>query len=229
MADKHPVAVRITRPYDTEDEFLNGEIDTLTRTTVLLVGAQKRPEGVVLRFEITLRNGAALVRGEGRVVGYKEDAHMGEPGLLMRFTRLDSKSKALVDRASVRREAKRQSIRPPPPPPPPSPPPPPPPESEDRPSAVPEIQVTFEAPRPSSSNPPASASAESVALPSSPTLSIMTPSAPEGVPALRTPSRGQSREIAPPPDRDATLERLRNRAKTLRPEQVEAILKARGT
>jgi hypothetical protein len=186
VAEK-PVAVRIVRPYDTEDDFLDGEIDTLTRTTVMLVGAQKRPDGVVLRFEIALRNGMVLIRGEGRVVAYKENAHQGEPGLLLRFTRLDSKSKGLVDRAATRRDGKR-SIRPPPPPPPtPEPAPP----SDDRPSAAPEIQVV----------------AESV-----PNIPVTTSSV----------------EVATPPDRDMILERLRARAKTLDPAQIEAILKARS-
>jgi hypothetical protein len=220
MAEK-PVAVRITRPYDSEDEFLTGDIDTLTRTTVLLVGAQKRPDGVVLRFEITLRNGTALVRGEGRVVAYKENAHAGEPGLLLRFTRLDSKSKALVDRASVRREEKRASIRPPPPAASPLPPPP-----AERPSDV-EIPVTHAAPEASpippppdlrpADPPPSSAPSISVSVVSSPALSVASPSS--GTPIA----------MAAPPDREAILDRLRTRAKTLKPDQVEAILKARGT
>ena len=68
MAEKSPVAVRIARPYDTEEEFLDGEIDTLTRTTVMLVGAHKRPDGVVLRFEITLRTGPPILRGGAHMV-----------------------------------------------------------------------------------------------------------------------------------------------------------------
>ena len=103
---KAPVAIRITRPYATEDEFLEREFDTLTHTSVILLGAQSRPQGVVLRFEITLKSGDSILRGEGRVVAYKERAYGGEPGLTLRFTRLDSRSKSLVDRASALREAR---------------------------------------------------------------------------------------------------------------------------
>jgi hypothetical protein len=103
---KPPVAIRITRPYATEAEFLEREFDTLTHTSVILLGAQSRPPGVVLRFEIVLKSGESLLRGEGRVVGYKEKAYAGEPGLSLRFTRLDSRSKTLVDRASALREAR---------------------------------------------------------------------------------------------------------------------------
>jgi hypothetical protein len=103
---KPPVAIRITRPYSTEAEFLEREFDTLTHTSVILLGAQARPQGVVLRFEIVLKSGESMLRGEGRVVGYKEKAYAGEPGLSLRFTRLDSRSKTLVDRASALREAR---------------------------------------------------------------------------------------------------------------------------
>ena len=106
QGSKSPVAIRITRPYATEDEFLAHELDTVTKSGVTLVGAQVRPEGVVLRFEITLADGTPILRGEGRVVGYKATAHGSEPGLALRFTRLDSKSKALVDRAAALRDAR---------------------------------------------------------------------------------------------------------------------------
>lgn len=112
-AGKPPAAIRITRPYQTEDEFLAHELDTISRTGVTLVGAQQRPEGIVLRFELALASGAPLLRGEGRVVGYKATALGNEPGLSLRFTRLDSKSKALVDRVGSMREVRR-SIPPPP-------------------------------------------------------------------------------------------------------------------
>lgn len=107
MTTAKPVAIRITRPYQTEDEFFAAELETISRTGVMLVGAQQRPEGVVLRFELTLANGAPLIRGEGRVVGYKPNAMGGEPGLSLRFTRLDSKSKSLVDRVGALRDARR--------------------------------------------------------------------------------------------------------------------------
>jgi hypothetical protein len=107
-----PVAIRITRPYSTEDEFLEQELDTLTRTSVTLLGAQARPQGVVLRFELVLSSGHVLVRGEGRVVGFKPNAHHALGGLTLRFTRLDSKSKALVDKAAALRERRRPSAMP---------------------------------------------------------------------------------------------------------------------
>src|SRR5207253_1302593 len=68
-------------------------------------------QGVVLRFEVLLASGAPLLRGEGRVVAYKMSAVGDEPGLTLRFTRLDARSKALVDRAAAIREARIKGSR----------------------------------------------------------------------------------------------------------------------
>lgn len=102
-----PVAVRVTRPYDTEEEFLASEVDTLGRAGIVLVGAPQRPTGVVLRFEVLLRTGQPLLRGEGRVLAYRDDAYDDSPGLALKFTKLDARSKALVDRAAALRGAQR--------------------------------------------------------------------------------------------------------------------------
>src|ERR1700730_3687318 len=102
-----PVGIRVVRPYATEDELLENELETLTRTSITLLGAQPRPQGLMLRFELVLSSGHALVRGEGRVVGYKPDAYYGTGGLTLRFTRLDTRSKAFVDKAAALRERRR--------------------------------------------------------------------------------------------------------------------------
>lgn len=106
---QQPVAIRVTRPYSSPEEFLEHELETLTRTSVTLIGAQPRPKGVILRFEVVFTGGGQLLRGEGRVVGYKENALADQPGLVLRFTRLDTKSKALVDRAAAIREARARA------------------------------------------------------------------------------------------------------------------------
>jgi hypothetical protein len=120
VSDARPppqVAIRIVRPYDSEEEFLNAELETVGKTSVILIGAHPRPSGIILRFEVTLQSGATVLRGEGRVLAHKERAFRGQPGLSLRFTRLDPKSKALVDRAVVMREQRLSgeapSMRPP--------------------------------------------------------------------------------------------------------------------
>lgn len=112
MADEtrqQPVAIRVTRPYPSADEFLEHELETLSRTSITLIGAQPRPKGVILRFEVALTGGAQLLRGEGRVMEFKENALGHQAGLVLRFTRLDTKSKALVDRAAGIREARARA------------------------------------------------------------------------------------------------------------------------
>jgi hypothetical protein len=102
-----PVAIRIVRPYSTEDELLEHELDTIGKTSVVLIGAHPRPTGVILRFEVTLASGATVLRGEGRVLAHNENAFRGQAGLSLRFTRLDPKSKGVVDRATMLREGRQ--------------------------------------------------------------------------------------------------------------------------
>ena len=109
-------AIKILVVDDREDNLLSiesileKEIETLTRTSVVLVGAQSRPQGVILRFEVTLLDGVPILRGEGRVVAFKPRALGDLPGLTLRFTRLDAKSKALVDRAAAIRDARARAM-----------------------------------------------------------------------------------------------------------------------
>lgn len=103
-----PVAIRIVRPYDSEDALLDHELETIGKTSVILIGAHPRPTGVILRFEVTLASGNTVLRGEGRVLAHKENAFRGQPGLTLRFTRLDPRSKSVVDRATSLREARSQ-------------------------------------------------------------------------------------------------------------------------
>jgi hypothetical protein len=103
-ADASPTAIRITRPYASEEDYLEHEIETIARTGMTLLGAQERSPGVLIRFELALSTGQVLLRGEGRVVGFDARAHRDTPGLVVRFTRLDIRSKALIDKASAMRE-----------------------------------------------------------------------------------------------------------------------------
>jgi hypothetical protein len=199
-----PAAIRITRPYASEDDFLDRELDTFTRASITLLGAQSRPQGVVLRFELVLASGQVLVRGEGRVVAFKANAFEGLGGLTLRFTRLDTKSKALVDRAAALREQRRPSTRPPThdtttPDPMPLPPPPPTLPGMPRPAPQESGVVAFEA---------------DAAPQSEPSLPLARPSAP-------------SASSADAPERDSLLERLRRRAKALDAGDIQRILAGR--
>lgn len=223
-----PVAIRITRPYGNEDEFLEHELETLTRTSVTLLGAQARPQGVVLRFELVLSSGQAILRGEGRVVGFKPNVLHGLGGLTLRFTRLDSKSKALVDKAAAARERRRPSHAPPASEPPKSATPLPPPPSIREPDLVPSAPISVEvlAVEPASEPPPpVSARPRSIPPPLPPrALKSHAPKAEPTPPPSRV---GTAGTVQAPPQRDELLERLRARAKRLDAAEVQRILSQR--
>jgi len=244
---KGPVAIRIVRPYDSEDELLESELETVGKTSIILIGAHPRPTGVILRFEVTLQSGATVLRGEGRVLGHKEKAFRGQPGLSLRFTRLDPKSKALIDRAVALREARlsdSMSMRPPSPSNPEperSAPPPPVPAHEHVPVPVsfpapadPAIEAALTAATP---EPPPHDRLPDVELP--PTLDPppVTPASdpipidigPISEPAVASaptpPSSGSKGALQAPPDREALLSRLRERRAALSADRVASILK----
>lgn len=98
MADPRPVGMRVPRPYATEEEFLRGDGAGIGRSGMVLFGAPSRTPGVVVRFEIVLSDGTVVFRGEGRVVAHRVQPD-GRKGLEVRFTRLDSHSKGIVERA----------------------------------------------------------------------------------------------------------------------------------
>jgi hypothetical protein len=228
-----PVAIRITRPYTTEDEFLTRELETLTRTSIVLVGAQPRPQGVVLRFELALATGQPLVRGEGRVVAFKERVFEDAPGLTLRFTRLDSKSKALVDRAAAMRDARnRPSLPPPLPPTVASRPPPPPNDPVDLDSThaeAPRSKALSDRPiRPSATPPPlrVSSAPSPPAIPPTVTAVALEVELERTHAEAPTSKAREDRPLSAVPDRDELLSRLRQRARTLPDETVRAILES---
>jgi hypothetical protein len=212
------VAIRIARPQATEDEFLEQELDTITRTGVTLLGAQPRPQGVVLRFEIVLASGTIVLRGEGRVVAFKPNAHQGLGGLTLRFTRLDSKSKALVDKANAVRESRRPSLHPPPPS---SRPPP----VADMSPAPPPVVVSRVPPLPAVL-PPEPSPVPPILAPPPPPPPARSSASKAAPPSARLPAtNGRLAPLPAPAGRDALLERLRARAKTFDARAVETILR----
>ena len=100
--------IRITRPYGSETEFLEGDFGWLGRTTVILPNGPARAAGELVRFEIVLTSGAPILRGEGHVVAHHSPGGPRAPGLEVRFTRVDAKSKLLIDRVRERRNAMSQ-------------------------------------------------------------------------------------------------------------------------
>ncbi len=236
-----PIAIRSIRPYATEEAFLAEERDTLTRTAVTLIGAPSRPRGVVLRFEVTLSDGTPLVRGEGRVLGFQPAERDAPSTLTLRFTRLDAKSKAFVDRAAELREA---AVAPPPgaggsaaltePPGPPT-------EEPGPPTEAPGPNTEAGSSRTEAPGAPTEAPGPPTEIPPAPMVMTLAPPTLPGGPSSQSPLSGspasssspvhaaQRAGASQPPaldstSRNALLDKLRERAKALPPTRVAEIL-----
>lgn len=98
-----PPLIRIMRPYGSEEDLINGDLAWLGRTTVILPNGPARPEGELVRFEIVLANGVPVFRGEGQAVAHHPPSGSRPPGLEVRFTRIDARSKLLLDRVREKR------------------------------------------------------------------------------------------------------------------------------
>jgi hypothetical protein len=110
VADQRsPVTIRITRPYGSENEFIDGDFAWIGRTTIVLANTPARKAGEIIRFEIVLTSGSPVFRGEGSVVGYYPPGGGKPPGLEVRFTRIDARSKLVLDKVRERRTALSRS------------------------------------------------------------------------------------------------------------------------
>jgi hypothetical protein len=106
------VAFRLKRPYASEDELVAGDAHGIRKSGMLLFGAAPRPVGLIVRFEVALQDGTPVFRGEGKVVAYHPAAPppSEQPAALqVKFTRLDPRGKAVVDRAVLRNEGRPPS------------------------------------------------------------------------------------------------------------------------
>src|SRR5262249_24704520 len=92
-------ALRIERPYDSAEAFLEGDAWTVGRSDMLLVDASGIAPGTALSFEIALETGAVVVRGEARALEQGGAADGRPGGLKVRFRQLDADSKAMLRRA----------------------------------------------------------------------------------------------------------------------------------
>jgi hypothetical protein len=113
--NRPPPTIRITRPWASEKEFIEGDLAFLGRTAILLPNAPAREPGELIRFEIVLSTGAPVIRGEGQVVAHHPVGGAKPAGLEVRFTRIDARSKLVLDRARERRTALIRSGSIPPP------------------------------------------------------------------------------------------------------------------
>src|SRR5690348_8033243 len=98
-----PVPLRIRLPYGSEDEFIERYGTNVARGGIFIATRSIKVEGTLLHFEFILADGTKLLRGEGVVVKTQVDEGGNRAGMTLRFTKLDARSKALVDKLIARR------------------------------------------------------------------------------------------------------------------------------
>jgi hypothetical protein len=96
------MTLRLIRPYASEEEFVRGEGATIGRGTMLLIGAPDTPVAAIVRFEVCLNTGMALLRGEARVVDKRK--YQSKDALIVKLTRLDAPSKQFLERLWKQRD-----------------------------------------------------------------------------------------------------------------------------
>ena len=196
--------LHIQRPYDSLDEYLEGDFWTVERKDMFLIGAADIPLGVAVKFTIELADGTPVVTGEGRVVEYTAPSDDFPGGLKVRFRQLDAESKAVLRRAlEVRRRAYAAAME----------------------AAAAENASGATENAPAAAEPPAAAAPPpAVAAPVAPIAAAPVAAAPARSQRISTPPKARSverhrtgRVVSPPPNRDALLGRLRDRAKGQKP------------
>lgn len=115
------VPLRIRLPFATEDEFVDRYGVHVGRGGIFLSTRGTKPAGTLLSFELVLADGTRLMRGEGVVHEVLADDQPGRAGMTVRFTRIDARTRALIDRIVATREGAARAEPPPPPPGPPEP------------------------------------------------------------------------------------------------------------
>ncbi len=135
------VPLRIRLPFATEAEFIERYGQNVERGGIFIATRAPKPEGTEISFEIVLSNGERLMRGEGVVQQVRQEEGPGKTGMVVRFIRLEPRTKALIDRIAAARDgvvapepvpAPPSEPLPPPPPKASAPPPPPPPAPEKK-------------------------------------------------------------------------------------------------
>ncbi len=106
------IPLRIRLPYGTEEEFIEKYGPNVGRGGIFIATKALKPEGTGLSFELILSDGTRLMRGEGVVLKAQPEAGGARAGMTVRFSRLDARSKALVDRVLAHRAGVTQPLAP---------------------------------------------------------------------------------------------------------------------
>ncbi|MBL8952553.1 MAG: TIGR02266 family protein, partial [Myxococcaceae bacterium] len=98
------VPLRIRLPFATEAEFIERYGANVERGGIFIATRGPKPEGTEISFELVLSNGERLMRGEGVVQTVRQEEAAGRSGMVVRFVRLEPRTKALIDRICAARD-----------------------------------------------------------------------------------------------------------------------------
>ena len=101
------VVLRLVRPYQSAEEYLEAEACWIEPRRMLLIDAHPLPNDTLVRFAVSINVGEPLIRAEARVIGYQKPAADAPGGVLVRFLRFGESTKAFVDRAQEVRTRQR--------------------------------------------------------------------------------------------------------------------------
>ncbi len=191
-----PVALRIVRPYSTQEEFLAAESWTILDEKSMVLVDQDIAKDTIIRFELVLADGSRIMRGEAKVTRQVPETDDKPGGVRIRFRRFGASTKGLIDRVLSERKKSRRSRRPSP-----------------TQTLVLEEATPAAEPTPSAPNHP-EVEPDSIVMnvepePQAPPVEASPPK------AARAPGERPG-PVEPPPNRDELLGRLRERAQRLR-------------
>ncbi len=107
------VPLRVRLPFATEAEFIERYGVHVAAGGLFIATRSPKPVATLLSFELVLADGTRLMRGEGVVHSVSEDPTPGRAGMLVRLTRVDAKTKALIDQITALREGVKEAQPPP--------------------------------------------------------------------------------------------------------------------
>lgn len=98
------IPLRIRLPFASAQEFITRYAAHVAPGGIFIATRAVKPQGTLLSFDVVLSDGSRLMRGEGVVERSTHTDTPGQSGMLVRFTRVDAETKALLDRITELRE-----------------------------------------------------------------------------------------------------------------------------
>jgi uncharacterized protein (TIGR02266 family) len=104
IGDRQTASMRIKLKYPDVETFIQKYAVNISRGGIFIATKQPKPVGTFVKFEFLLSDagGSSIIRGEGQVQWTKEfdPAHPNKAhGMGVKFSRLDSESQGIIDRA----------------------------------------------------------------------------------------------------------------------------------